>query len=85
MGALLGLAREELLQAIRFVFADGSQYSGADALLAVAREVWWAHPLVWVSKLPGALPAMRKGYRWAAEHWRCHAQRCVTDQAPIGG
>ena len=50
-----------------------------------AREVWWAHPLVWVSKLPGALPVMRKGYRWAAEHWRCHAQRCVNDQAPIRG
>lgn len=85
VGALLGLARKELLQAIRFVFADGSQYSGADALLAVAREVWWAHPLVWVSRLPGALPAMRKGYRWAAEHWRCRAQGCVTDQAPIRG
>jgi predicted DCC family thiol-disulfide oxidoreductase YuxK len=76
VGALLGLSREELLRAIRFVLADGSQYSGADALLAVAREVWWARPLVWVSKVPGAMPAIRTGYRWGAARWRCHAQHC---------
>jgi len=39
VGALLGLPREELLRAIRFVVSDGTQYSGADALLAVAQEL----------------------------------------------
>jgi predicted DCC family thiol-disulfide oxidoreductase YuxK len=76
VGALLGLSRAELLRAIRFVLADGSQYSGADALVAVAREMWWARPLVWVSKVPGAMPAMRTGYRWVAARWRCHAEHC---------
>jgi predicted DCC family thiol-disulfide oxidoreductase YuxK len=80
LGALLGLSGEELMHAIRFMLGDGSQYSGADALLAVAREVWWARPLVWVSKVPGAMPAMRTGYRWGAKRWRCHAQQCMTDQ-----
>ena len=42
VAALLGLSRDELLQAIRFVFGDGRQCSGADALLAVASELWWA-------------------------------------------
>lgn len=84
VGTLLGLSHEELLRAIRFVFADGSQYSGADALLAVAREMWWTRPLVWLSKLPGMLPAMRAGYRWGAQRWRCQAQRCMINQMPGG-
>jgi len=85
VGALLGLSREDLLRAIRFVSEDGSQYSGADALLAIAREVWWARPLVWVSRVPGAMKAMRAGYQWGAERRRCHAKLCLSDQAPIGG
>jgi predicted DCC family thiol-disulfide oxidoreductase YuxK len=81
VGALLGLSRQELLRAIRFVFEDGSQYAGADALLAVAGELWWAKPLVWVARVPGVLPALRAGYRWGERRWHCHAQRCVADPA----
>lgn len=73
VAALLGLPREELLRAIRFVISDGTQYAGADALLAVARELWWAKPLLWLTKLPGMLSAMRAGYRWGALRWRCRA------------
>lgn len=80
VGALLGLAREERLHAIRFVFSDGSQCSGADALLAVACEMWWARPLVWISGIPGALPAMRRAYEWGAGRWRCQAHRYLKDQ-----
>ena len=80
VGALLGLSREDLLRAVRFVSADGRQYSGADALLEVARELWWARPLVWISQIPGALPALRTAYRWGAQRWRCPAQHCVADQ-----
>lgn len=82
--SLLGLSREELLMAVRFVFADGSHCSGADALLAVANELWWARPLIWVSRVPGVMPAMRAGYRWGALRWRCQAQRCSVDQLPAG-
>jgi predicted DCC family thiol-disulfide oxidoreductase YuxK len=74
-GALLGLSQKELLRSIRFVFADGSQHSGADALLAVAREFWWARPLVWISKLPGARTAVRAGYGWWARRRRCPAHQ----------
>lgn len=80
VGALLGLTREELLRAVRFLTPDGRQYSGADALLAVARELWWARPLVWVSRAPGALPALRRGYRWGAQRGRCPAQGCAAGQ-----
>jgi predicted DCC family thiol-disulfide oxidoreductase YuxK len=80
VGALLGISREELLQAIRFVFADGRQCSGADALLAVAHELRWTRPLLWAAKVPGVMAAMRAGYRWGARRGRCHAQPCRNKQ-----
>ena len=78
VGSLLGLSPEELLLAIRFVLADGSQYIGASAVLAVARELWWAQPLVWVARVPGMMAVMRAGYRWVAQHRRCPAEQCVA-------
>ena len=81
VAALLGLSREQLLFAIRFVFEDGSQYSGADALLAVARELWWAHPLVWLSKVPGMMGAMRGTYPWTAQRRKCLAQQCAINKS----
>ena len=71
VGALLGLTQEQLLQAIRLVMSDGKQYTGADAFLALASELWWASPLVWVSKVPGGSTALRTGYEWVATHRRC--------------
>lgn len=80
VGALLGLSRGELLRAIRFLLSDGHLYSGADALLAIARELWWARPLLWLSHVPGALAAMRAAYDWWAQRWHCRAQ-CTTHDA----
>lgn len=80
VAALLGLSRDELLQAIRFVFGDGRQCSGADALLAVARELWWAQPLVWAARVPGVMAAVRAGYLWGAKRSRCREQLCRIDQ-----
>ena len=73
VGALLGLSREELLSALRFLSDDGTLYCGADAVFAVAREIWWTRPLSWLSGLPGLRFAMRAGYRWIAQHRSCLA------------
>jgi len=79
VAALLGLPRKELLSAIRFVSEDGTQYSGADAAIAVAREFSWARPLVWLSRVPGMMPAMRAGYRWVAQYQSCPAAYCAVN------
>jgi len=76
---LLGLSRQELLRAVRFVAADGSHCAGADALFAVAKELWWARPLAWASRIPGILPAMRAAYRRGSARWNCNADRCLAD------
>ena len=72
---LLGLSPDQLRRAIRFVLTDGQRYVGAEAVLAVVREVWWSPPLAFLSKVPGALLVMHAGYRWAARRRRCPAQR----------
>ncbi len=80
VGMLLGLSPAELRRTIRFVLADGKHYAGADAVLAVARELWWARPLVWVAKLPGMPAAMGAGYRWVAQRRKCPAEHCATGE-----
>src|SRR3981081_2442428 len=64
VGAVLGLSRPELLRELRFLLSDGGQYGGADAVLAVAREIWWARPLVWLAKIPGMMEQLRRGDYW---------------------
>ena len=74
VGALLGLSPEELLRAVRYLAPDGRHYSGADAFLAVAGDIWWARPLIWLSKIPGAKAAMHSAYGWIARHRKCNAE-----------
>ncbi len=82
VGALLGLSRKELLYELRFLLSDGTQYGGADAVLAVAREIWWARPLVWLSMIPGAAEILRASYRWIAGRRSCAAvHRCARAEA----
>jgi predicted DCC family thiol-disulfide oxidoreductase YuxK len=79
VGELLGMPREQLLFEMRFLLSDGSQYGGADAAVALAREIWWGRPLVWVSKIPGMMEILRKGYRWIAASRSCAAVSCEVD------
>ena len=76
VGSLLGLSGTELLREMRFLLSDGSQYGGADAAVALAHEIWWGRPLVWVAKLPGMMDRLRAGYRWIAVRRSCAAESC---------
>jgi len=81
VGALLGLSPAELLREMRFLLADGSQYGGADAGVALAREIWWGRPLVWVAKVPGMMAVLRTGYRWIAASRKCAAESCEVGRS----
>ena len=80
VGALLGLRREELMREMRFLLSDGSQFGGADAAVALAREIWWWRPLLWMSRIPGMMDILRKGYRWIAGRRSCVAVASPADQ-----
>jgi predicted DCC family thiol-disulfide oxidoreductase YuxK len=71
VSALLGMSRTELLRELRFVLSDGRQYGGAEAVLAVAQEIWWGRPVVWLSKIPGMRPILRATYWWVASKRSC--------------
>src|SRR5437899_7940581 len=62
----LGLSGSALLREVRLLLADGRNLGGADALLEVARRIWWAFPIWILSLLPGVRPLMRASYRVVA-------------------
>ena len=76
VGALLGLPKVELLREMRVLLSDGRQYGGADAGVALAREIWWARPLAWNAEIPGMMNWLRLGYRAAAARRSCEATNC---------
>jgi len=76
VGALLGMSREELLKELRFLLSDGTQYGGAGAVVAMAGEIWWGRPLVWLSRVPGMASVLDAGYRWVARQRSCSAAGC---------
>ena len=79
---LLGLPRDDLMKEMQFLLSDGSRYGGADAAVELAREIWWAAPLMWISKIPGMMEILRKGYRWIAARRKCAAAECPVGQSP---
>jgi predicted DCC family thiol-disulfide oxidoreductase YuxK len=81
VGPLLGLSPSELLLEMRLLMSNGQQTGGADAAFALAREIWWARPLVWFSTLPGMMQLLRHIYRWIAARRKCSAAiSCATTQ-----
>ena len=84
VGALLGLSREELMLEMKFLLSDGTQYGGADAAVALAREIWWGRPLVWISRIPGMTEILRRGYRWVAASRSCAAVSCPASETSKG-
>jgi predicted DCC family thiol-disulfide oxidoreductase YuxK len=76
VGALLGLPHAELMREMRVLLPDGQQYGGADAAVALARDIWWARPLAWLARVPGLMPRMRRLYHWFAERRHCAATNC---------
>jgi predicted DCC family thiol-disulfide oxidoreductase YuxK len=78
VGALLGLSGDELLREIRVLLSDGRQFGGADAVIAVAHQIWWARPLVWFSRFPRGLQLLHRLYQAAALRRNCNAAHCAV-------
>ncbi len=57
--------------------ADGTILGGADALIEIARRVWWGRPLWVVSRLPGIMAVLRAGYRLLAANRLCANGVCL--------
>lgn len=80
VAALLELSSAELLRELRFLSGEGRCFGGADALLALAREIWWARPLVWLAKIPGLLPVLHSAYAWFSARRGCNHAVCAVHE-----
>src|SRR5690349_11619289 len=76
---LLGLEPGELLEEMHVLTNEGEDIAGADAVIFLARQIWWAWPLVAFAQLPGIHTLLDEGYRWIASHRGCDHIACDVD------
>jgi predicted DCC family thiol-disulfide oxidoreductase YuxK len=80
--ALLALPEEELLREMRLLTADGTVVGGAEALLHVARRIWWAWPLWALAQVPGVREQLARAYCWFATRRHCVSGTCIPALKP---
>src|SRR6266568_33757 len=74
VAALLALPSDQLLREMRVVTSKGDIHGGANAIVYLARQIWWAWPLFAAAQIPGVLRILDIGYRWFADHRQCASQ-----------
>jgi predicted DCC family thiol-disulfide oxidoreductase YuxK len=79
----LSLPERELLAELRVLAQDGRQFGGADAIVYLARQVWWAWPLWAIAQVPGILRVLRFAYRWIAVRRHCVSGVCAHTDARL--
>ena len=77
----LGLGPNAPLEELRVLTRDGRDLGGADAVMFLARQIWWARPFYALAHLPGIHRLTDRVYRWIAAHRGCTHIRCATSQA----
>jgi predicted DCC family thiol-disulfide oxidoreductase YuxK len=79
VAALLGLSEAELMREMRVLLEDGRQYGGADAVVALAHEIWWVRPVAWLATIPGLMKLLRVTYLHIATRRSCAAENCERE------
>jgi predicted DCC family thiol-disulfide oxidoreductase YuxK len=80
VSTMLNLSQPERMREMRVLLADGRHFGGADAVVALAGEIWWARPVLWLAKIPGFMKLLRVGYRWVAARRHCASAPCEISQ-----
>ncbi|HSP45398.1 MAG TPA: DCC1-like thiol-disulfide oxidoreductase family protein [Chthoniobacterales bacterium] len=70
----LNLTRDEALEEMRVLMSAGEIFGGADAVVALAREIWWATPLAMIARIAPVQALLDRLYRWVAGHRTCAIQ-----------
>jgi alginate O-acetyltransferase complex protein AlgI len=77
----LNVSDAHLMDAMRLRLEDGQVYSGADAIVQIARRVWWAIPVWVLSFVPGVMPLLRAAYASIARRRHCATGVCAIHVA----
>src|SRR5438477_4200770 len=64
------------LEEMRVLTSNGRDIGGADAVIFLGRQIWWARPFVALARLPGMHNVLDRGYRWIAAHRGCDHIGC---------
>jgi len=78
----LHLDPAELTTEMRLLTPDGLTLGGSDALLHIARFIWWGTPIRFIARLPGGASLLRWCYRWVAARRHCASGACIARKAP---
>lgn len=77
------LSEEKLLGEMRLLLRNGESFGGADAIVQLAKYVWWGWPLVAVAQIPFVRRLLRAAYRRIAARRKCLNGACVLQYEPI--
>jgi alginate O-acetyltransferase complex protein AlgI len=67
----LNLTEEQALEEMRVLTSTGKVFGGAEAVIFLARQIWWAAPLSWFARWPSVQAILDRLYRWIAAHRSC--------------
>src|SRR5258706_8044064 len=85
VAALLALPPDELLREMRVVTTTGEIHGGAEAIVYLAKQVWWAWPFFAAAHVPGVSQILDVCYRWVADHRPCSADACSVRRNKMSG
>lgn len=83
--AFFYLPAHELLSEMRLLLPTMESLGGADAILELAKRVWWSWPLVVFAHVPGVRPLLRAAYRGVAARRSCSAGACEIPRPGYAG
>ena len=75
----LGLEPGAPLEEMHVLTKDGQDIAGADGVIFLARQIWWAWPVVALGQLPRMHKLLDRSYRWIAAHRGCDHVACEVD------
>lgn len=67
----LNLTKAQALEEMRVLTSAGQVFGGADAVIFLARQIWWARPLTWMTRIPFVHAILHRVYRWVAARRSC--------------
>jgi predicted DCC family thiol-disulfide oxidoreductase YuxK len=79
----LGLAEGEPPVEMKLLTRDGKICGGADALVRVAREIWWLWPFFVLGHIPGAKMSLQWIYVRVAANRPCDDGVCQISRTPV--